>query len=101
MDISEKDVEEYFVRRCASHGMLAVKFLSPGYAGVPDRLVLMPHRRIVFVELKAPGKKARPLQLAFFRLLARFGHTVSVLDTKEAVDDWMEREVMPYEVHST
>ncbi|MBQ8195427.1 MAG: VRR-NUC domain-containing protein, partial [Oscillospiraceae bacterium] len=43
-------------------GGLAPKFVSPGFDGVPDRLVLLPEGRLAFVELKAEGKKLRPLQ---------------------------------------
>jgi len=41
-------------------GGMAVKFTSPGLDGVPDRIVLLPGRKIAFVELKAPGKSRGP-----------------------------------------
>ena len=44
-------------------GGIALKFTSPGMAGMPDRLVLLPEGKIYFVELKAPDMDLRPLQL--------------------------------------
>ena len=35
---------------------LALKFVSPGFNGVPDRIILVPYGRIYFVETKAPNK---------------------------------------------
>lgn len=44
-------------------GGLAPKFTSPGFDGVPDRLILLPGGKVAFIELKAPGKTLRPLQV--------------------------------------
>ena len=66
-------------------GGLALKFISPGYDGVPDRIVLFPGGRIAFVEVKAPGEKPRPLQLSRHRLLRRLGFRVYVLDAAEQI----------------
>ena len=62
------------------------KFTSPGTAGVPDRIVLMPGGRIAFVEVKAPGEKPRPLQLSRHKLLRRLGFLVYVLDACEDIE---------------
>ena len=59
---------------------IALKFVSPGLDGMPDRLVLLPMGRIAFVEVKSPGKKPRPLQLARHELLRKLGFKVFVLD---------------------
>ena len=77
------------------HGGLALKFISPGTAGVPDRLVLLPGGRAVFVELKAPGKKLRPLQQKRKAQLQALGFRVYVIDSKEAIQQFIESEVMP------
>ncbi len=52
-------------------------------AGVPDRLVLLPKGKIYFVELKAPGKKLRPLQLKRKEQLESLGFKVYVIDSYE------------------
>ena len=62
MSYSEKYVEQKLVTEAKKMGGLAVKFVSPGLDGVPDRLVLFPGGKVAFAELKAPGKKLRPLQ---------------------------------------
>lgn len=58
----EKEIEKRLVQEVRKRGGLCWKFTSPGTDGVPDRIVLMPDGKFAFVELKAPGKKVRPLQ---------------------------------------
>ena len=48
--------------------------------GLPDRLILMPNGKMAFVEVKAPGKKPRPLQVARHEILRQLGFKVYVLD---------------------
>lgn len=57
----EKLIEQKLVKAVKAAGGLCPKFVSPGMAGMPDRLVLLPGSRLAFVEVKAPGKKPRPL----------------------------------------
>ena len=52
----EKTIEQKLVRMVLHRGGICPKFISPGYDGVPDRIVLFPGGRIAFVEVKAPGK---------------------------------------------
>lgn len=72
------------------------KFVSPGFDGMPDRLLLLPHGRFAFVEVKAPNQKPRPLQLSRHRLLRRLGFRVYVLDALEDIDKII-KEVMSNE----
>lgn len=81
----EKTLEHKFVTEVKRVGGLALKFVSPGFDGVPDRLVLLPGGRLGFVEVKAPGKRPRPLQLARHRLLRRLGFKVYVLDDERQI----------------
>ncbi len=76
----EKTIEQKFRVAVRAAGGVAVKFTSPGLDGMPDRLVLLPGGRMAFVEVKAPGKKPRPLQEARHRMLRRLGFQVYVLD---------------------
>ena len=76
----EKTIEQKFREAVKAAGGLAVKFASPGFDGVPDRLALLPGGRMAFVEVKAPGEKPRPLQLARHRQLRQLGFKVYVLD---------------------
>ena len=84
--MKEKAIELYFVKKVKAMGGMAIKFVSPGFDGLPDRLVLLPKNKLAFVELKAPGKKPRALQIKRMEQLTSFGFKCFVADTKEAVD---------------
>ena len=86
----EKQIENQLVRQVKKIGGIAPKFLSPGFDGMPDRLVLIPDGHIAFVELKAPGKKPRPLQLARHRLLRSLGFRVYVIDGAEQIGGMLD-----------
>ena len=76
----EKRIEQKLmmeVRRC---GGMALKFVSPSYSGMPDRLILLPDGKVAFVEVKALGKKPRPLQIKRHEMLRKLGFRVFVLD---------------------
>lgn len=92
----EKIIEEKLTKAVRQKGGVCWKFTSPGSAGVPDRIVLMPGGRIAFVEVKALGEKPRKLQLSRHRLLRRLGFRVYVLDTLEDIDKII-KEVMSNE----
>ena len=81
----EKIIEQKLVMAVKKHGGICPKFTSPGFDGMPDRLVLIPHGKFAFVEVKAPGEIPRPLQLARHRLLRRLGFKVYVLDDEEQI----------------
>ena len=82
---SEKQIEQSLVKAVKNMGGLAPKFVSPGYDGMPDRLVLLPHGMLAFVELKAPGEKPRLLQKSRHEMLRRLGFKVYVLDGAEQI----------------
>lgn len=90
----EKTVEQKLVQAVKARGGICPKFVSPGYDGMPDRLVLMPDGRFAFVELKAPGKKPRPLQTARHRMLERLGYRVFVIDSTEQIGGMLD-EIQP------
>ncbi len=81
----EKQIEQKLTRMVKQAGGIAVKFVSPSFAGMPDRLVLLPDGIIAFVELKAPGKKPRPLQLSRHKLLRALGFQVYVIDATDQI----------------
>ena len=81
----EKTIEHKLVVATKNMGGIAVKFISPSIDGMPDRLVLLPGGHIGFVEVKAPGEKPRPLQLARHGLLRRLGFKVFVLDDEKQI----------------
>lgn len=81
----EKTIEHKLAVTVKKHGGIAVKFLSPNYDGMPDRLVLLPFGKLAFVEVKAPNKKPRPLQKVRHKTLKRLGFKVYVLDDAEQI----------------
>lgn len=85
----ESEIEKKFVKSVTAKGGLAPKFVSPSYDGMPDRLVLLPKGRIAFVELKATGKKLRPLQVKRKKQLESLGFLVYCLDNTEKIEEFI------------
>lgn len=83
--MEEKKIEAKLVRSVKNMEGIAPKWVSPGYNGVPDRIVLLPHGKIAFVELKATGKKPRALQVKRHEELRALGFKVYVVDSYEGV----------------
>ena len=77
----EREIERKLVNAVKERGGLCWKFTSPGTAGVPDRIILMPKGHIAFVETKAPGETMRPLQEKRKRQLESLGFKVFCLDS--------------------
>jgi len=73
-------VENEFVQAVRKAGGAAYKLTSQTANGLPDRLVLFPPAKTVFVELKAPGKMLRPLQIKRKRQLNALGFPVLCID---------------------
>ena len=83
---AEKAIEQNLVRAVKLMGGLALKFVSPGFDGVPDRIVLLPSGKLAFVELKADGKKPRPLQVKRKRQLEALGFSVYCIDSTGQIE---------------
>lgn len=86
----EVTIERKLVAAAKMRGGICPKFVSPGYDGMPDRIVLLPGGKIGFVEVKAHGEKPRPLQLSRHRLLRRLGFPVYVLDAEEQIGEILD-----------
>lgn len=85
MDKSEKEIEARFKRKMEEAGCIVMKFVSPGNAGVPDRLILLPNGVAFFAEIKRMGEKPRPLQVATHKKLLKQGFTVMVVDGENSI----------------
>ena len=81
----EKQIERKLTIAAKNMGGISVKFVSPGFDGMPDRIVLLPGGHIAFVEVKSMGCKPRPLQLARHKLLRGLGFRVYVLDDERQI----------------
>ena len=82
----ERDIEKALVKRIKALGGLCEKFVSPSNVGVPDRIVTLPGE-IIFIELKAPGKKPTDKQIKDHEKRRSYGCTVLVIDSLEGIDD--------------
>ena len=91
----EKEVEMKLIQAVKNRDGLCLKFVSPGFAGVPDRIVLLPDGCVAFIEVKAYGEKPRPLQISRHKLLRRLGFKVYVLDDPEKIGGILD------EIHPT
>ena len=83
----EKETERKLVRAVKRVGGICPKFVSPGMDGMPDRMILLPGGKIGFVEVKAPGRKPRILQVRRHRQLRNLGFPVFILDDPEQILD--------------
>jgi hypothetical protein len=82
----ECDIERRLVKAVKALGGICPKFVSPGYDGMPDRLVLLPGGLFAFVEVKRRGEKPRPLQEYRHGQLRALGLRVFVLDDEKQID---------------
>lgn len=83
--MKEKKIEQNLALMVKRRGGICPKFVSPGFDGMPDRIVMFPKGRLAFVEVKAPGKEPRPLQVQRHKLLRTLGFRVYVLDDEKQI----------------
>ena len=86
----EAALERYFCAEVKARGGWAIKLNPLGLRGIPDRLVIMPGGRIIFVELKTDRGRLSKIQKAVHRKLLGLGCTVEVLYGRIQVDAWLE-----------
>ena len=87
---SEKVIERKLVEAVKANGGMCIKLLCDNLLGLPDRMVLMPHSKIAFVELKTTGQKPRRIQVFMHNKLRNIGFRVEVIDTVEGVNNLVE-----------
>lgn len=84
MNKLERDLEKNLGMILDELGCLYLKFVSPGHAGVPDRIILTPGGHAVFVELKQKGKQLRPLQVYWQKTLQRMHFAAFVVSDDDS-----------------
>lgn len=84
----EKTLEGKLRKQIKEIGGLCLKWECPGFTGVPDRMILLEGGCILFVEMKAPGKKERKRQEYVQKQLRNMGFVVfSSVDSEEKIKD--------------
>lgn len=82
----EKEVEKSLRKMIERHGGLCLKWVCPGWAGVPDRLIILPGGRVIFAELKRPkGGRLSELQKWWFNRLTRLGFMVGLIKDEKDI----------------
>ena len=91
MEILEKQIEKYLVKKIKAEKGLCLKFESPGYSGVPDRIIILKNKPVAFVELKRPkGGRYSVRQKLVERDFNKLGQKVYKVKNKEEVDKLVE-----------
>jgi hypothetical protein len=82
----EKTIEKKLVQAVKEAGGMAPKLSCPGMVGMPDRIVLLPMGNVAFVEVKRPGGKPRPLQVARIEALRLYPRLQGVRTGRRRAD---------------
>jgi len=91
--VRERDIEQRLVREVRKRGGEVFKWVSPGNAGVPDRIVMLPGGGLIFVELKRDGEKPSPVQKAQIRRMQKLGQDVRVVTGMDELEEFLRDEV--------
>lgn len=94
MGTAEAIVETYLIKRVEELGGITRKLQYIGRNGAPDRMLLFPGGKLLFVECKRRGGKAEKHQARELEKLTQLGQTVALLDSKEGVDDFLALHVL-------
>ena len=93
---SEKDLERRLNREIKQMGGKSVKVYNPWDVGFPDRMLLMPGGRLIFVELKSTGERPRAIQRVKHEELRALGYEVRVIDRNKKIDQLIHDLQTPY-----
>ena len=83
---SEKNIEKYLTKRVEESGGICLKYSNASMTGYPDRVVLLPGGKTLWIELKSKGEKPTPLQIIRHKMMGNIGHQVYVADSHESID---------------
>lgn len=86
----EKEAEAYLREKIKAMGGLSLKWVSPGNAGVPDRIVIAPGGRVWFVEFKTEEGELTKIQEFWQKRLKRLGCRARVIKGKKGAQEFIE-----------
>lgn len=94
MAVQERDVERYLISSVRKAGGQCLKWVCPGTAGVPDRIILLPGGHVHFVELKRPdGGVVSKLQIVWHNRLRKLGFSTWFISSREGVRAFIKETV--------
>ena len=82
----ERTVEQHLVKSLDKIGVPCVKFLPDLQRGMPDRIILLPGGKVVWVELKTESGSLSEIQKIRHRWLQQVGQIVKVVWSVEEAD---------------
>lgn len=97
----ESEIESRMAQMVKKRGGLCYKFVSPNNPGVPDRIVITPDGRVIFVELKTEIGSLAKIQKWQLEKMRKRGADVRVIKGWQAVKAFVESEVKPLAEVST
>lgn len=83
----ESQIEQYLIDAVTYKGGEIRKLQWIGRRGAPDRVVMLPGGRLIWVECKAPAMKPEPHQLREHNRMRLMGQRVEVVDSFDRVDE--------------
>ena len=87
----EKDIEAKLRKMVEAHGGQCLKWVCPGWSGVPDRILLLPGGKVMFVETKRPkGGRLSALQKWWHTKLQYMGFLTFIV--------WNEEQLATFEL---
>lgn len=86
----EKDIEKRLAAEIKALGGIAYKWESPGNAGVPDRICILPRGSCIFVETKQPKGTLKKRQALQHKRLLQRGHRVVKIYTMDELNDFLK-----------
>jgi len=83
MSKPEAKIEDAFCKYAKSKGCKPLKLRIDGENGFPDRTILLPNGRVLFIEFKIPGAEPDPLQAVWLATLRKMGFIADYATTPE------------------
>jgi len=87
---SEKYLESLLVLEAKKRKGLCIKLLPFIFAGLPDRMMLLPGGYIKFIEVKSVGCEPSPIQKQVHKTLKRLGFEVLIIDSYKSFQEYVD-----------
>ena len=84
-EVSEKSIEKYLVDEVKKIGGICLKYSNSNMTGYPDRIVLLPNGKTIWIVIKSKGKHTTKVQDIRITQMEEIGHQVYIADSKEEI----------------